>query len=265
LVLFCFGSGWVAADDVPTQRYVELPAADPAFKWTFWYRDYGVPCPICESVADLAPAQKRARPSFCALVQDAIDSSEFREPSWTAVPVGGQLGLVRRTIALANAGRDPRLEKDLDLARGLSDDALTAVFWARYGRFIDPLVGSGAVTLETTQIDIDNDGTDDTLYRLRQVRRAETAVRKFDDWTTVTCRADHPEPQFYLLAFDKDSPALAAFFRIRSYIPGAQIIRYRGHTYLWRVGPDGGAIEQMNPTLSLRQVFYGQYSLAPAE
>jgi hypothetical protein len=264
--LACFALGSTFADDAPTQNYVELPAADPAFKWIFWYRSSGAPCPICKSVAVLAVTQRSEKPSYCVLFKAAVASPEFQEPIWKSVPL--DLNLARRTIALWNIGQDPTLRKDLNLARGLSDDARTAAFWEKYGRFIDPLIASSAVTLETTQVDIDNDGDADTLYRLRQVRRPDVGSRQFDSWTVGKCSEDHPDPVFNLLALEKDSATLAKFLRSDSYLQDAQIVRYRDHTYLWHVRFDGGAIEDVRQSSLgslLRQVFYGKYGPAPKE
>ncbi len=118
--------------------------------------------------------------------------------------------------------------------------------------------------LEMTQVDIDNDGVTDTLYRLRQIRRAAVGGTNFNDWVEGTCRTDFPDPVFYYFALDQDSPQLAKFLGDHDYLQGAQLVRYQGQTYVWNVGPNGGSIEQMlqaDSILSLREIFYGQYKL----
>jgi hypothetical protein len=263
-LLFCFAFTGGAA--VGQQQYVELKPADSSLKWTFLYLDYGVPCPVCKSVIALAMAQKEGRPSYCSLF-DKADPTKFVKPTWTKIALQPLLDQVRRVIAISNLSWDTILYQDLNSPRD-SDEAQAEVFWAKYGRYIDPLIAKGDVTLETTQFDVDGDGVVEALYRVRQVGRADVGGKLFTQWTTGVCGANTHAPVFNLFALERDSSALAALLRRYSYEEGMNIFHYGDASFLWQLGPDSGsisAIRKGKAELSLQQVFDGGFYPAPNE
>jgi hypothetical protein len=198
---------------------------------------------------------------------DSADAPKFVKPTWTKIALQRHLEQARRIIALSNISWDPLLYEDLNSPHG-SDEALAATFWAKYGRFIDPLIAKGDVTLETTQFDMDGDGVVDTLYRVRQVGRVDVGGKSFTQWTTGACGGNQRDPVFHLFALEKDSPALAALLRRYSYQEGMHVFHYEKRPYLWHVFADSGAISAIRKgksELSLQQVFDGGFYPAPNE
>src|SRR3954464_7837009 len=102
-------------------------------------------------------------PSTCRLIDSATAAAAgFTKPVWRTVDLKQHGDAVRRVIALENISSYPQVWYDLGRLVG-SDSFLTERFWHRYETQIATVLDSGAIQLETTAFDADDDGRPDIL------------------------------------------------------------------------------------------------------
>ena len=203
--------------------------------------DNGEPS-LCEALRVQTAKSAGRRESFCSL-PTADSLLGLQRPDWGPIEPSAIEPLLQQHLPLF--GWDTRDVQTL-IRRTMPQatrDELLSEYWRRYGAAMMDALRSGSGLLESTMMDVDNDGSDERVYRtvvLRPIERDHPEL----GWRPLPCDrpsdapTDGPAVIPYRAIFFDDSKqremgTMALFDKIEAH----DLFLFKGRSYLTMMGP----------------------------
>jgi hypothetical protein len=116
-------------------------------------------------------------------------------------------------------------------------------FWKRNGPGIVKTLKTG-VSLDQARIDVDNDGSAELVYRATTIRPVDPKDT-LKGWAPLPCQGQLP---FYSIFFARSEWTRMGVVAMGGSAVSADLLQYRGRTYLIDSGPDSFSVSEISRT-----------------